>query len=81
MRLVAFLLYSMAPTRAVECPAYNFDGEQVVMQAGTGGKPNAVYERTGIYLITDTQKHDMLVLGDTETPSGPVCVTKPSSRE
>ena len=71
MRLVAFLLYSMAPTRAAECPAQIVDGEQVRIQAGTGGNPNAVYERTGIYLITDTQKHDMLVLGGgSEEPVG-----------
>ena len=51
----ALLLYSLATALAASCPAQNVDGEQVVMQAGTGGKPNAVYERTGIYLITDIE--------------------------
>ena len=72
MRLVASLLtLYFAPTRADECPALNVDGEKVQMQAASGGNPNAVFERTGIYLITDTQRHDMLVLGGgTEAPVG-----------
>ena len=61
---------SMPAAPSLTCPAQNVDGEQVVMHSSTN-EQGAVYERTGIYLITDTQKHDMLVLGGgSEEPVG-----------
>ena len=70
MRL-ALLSFALMPTNANECPA-NVEGAAVQMDApqSTGGNGD-VFERTGQYIITNTQKHDVLALGGgSEAPVG-----------